>query len=129
PGKTSTETIERFGMPTRQATERIENPHVAGQKDEWIELEYPGLRLGYYRNTATAQELLGYQRVDSNAHALKQELAIGDSFNRFRLALGTLTDVGNDQFEACDTLGRGDCLRLRVADEKVVSIEQVKMVD
>lgn len=129
PGTTSSETIARYGMPNRQSTERIENPHVAGQTDEWIELEYPGMRVSYYRNTATGQEFLGYLRISSDAHPLKQELAIGDSFERFQLALGNLTEAGEDQFEACDTLGRGDCLRLRVADQKVVSIEQVKMVD
>ncbi len=129
PGKTSNDTIASWGMPARQSTERIENPHTRGQQDQWIELEYPGVRMGYYHNAVTNQEILSYLKIDDRSHELRQELKVGDSFDSFRTALGSLQPIGNDEFTACDSWGRGDCLKLRVADEKVVQLEQIKMVD
>ncbi|PKL76826.1 MAG: hypothetical protein CVV27_08295 [Candidatus Melainabacteria bacterium HGW-Melainabacteria-1] len=129
PGKTSQLAIERLGMPLSQATERIPNPHQPSQQDEWIELNYSQLKLGYYRSAASNQEQLIYLEVSGERHLLREGLHVGGSFADFQTLLGPLARVEANQFEACDRWGRGDCLRLKVSKGKVLSLEKMTWLD
>ncbi|HEY9842350.1 MAG TPA: hypothetical protein V6D23_17950 [Candidatus Obscuribacterales bacterium] len=130
PGHSSREAIARLGMPLRQASREIVNPSgFDARLDQWIELEYPQLRLGYYRNGASGQETLAWIRLSGEDYELRPGLQLGDDLERFEQVIGGLKIEGPNRYLACDGRGRGDCLRLRVEDDRVVQLEQEVMLD
>ncbi|MGV3523973.1 MAG: hypothetical protein ACO1RX_07100 [Candidatus Sericytochromatia bacterium] len=128
PGPNVDAALNKLGMPTRQAVKMASSLHTEPEQavvpDRWVELEYPKLRLGYYRSGHSGQEALAYVRVSSSAYPLQEGLQIGDSLDRFARVLGPLQQTAAERYTACDSWGHGDCLELRVANGRVMEVEQ-----
>lgn len=128
PGHNVDAVLNKLGMPTRQAVKLASSLHTEPDQpmvpDRWVELEYPQLRLGYYRSGHSGQEALAYVRVSSSAYPLQEGLHIGDSLGSFAKVLGPLQQTATNHYAACDSWGRGDCLDLRVVEGRVMEVEQ-----
>jgi len=79
--------------PLSHKVKKIENTHIAGQIDEWHDLEYQGFKLSYYRVVPENRNLLSKLSIVSADYQLPCGLKIGVQKSRVIEVLGKPTEV------------------------------------
>jgi hypothetical protein len=87
------------GTPTKHMVEKVENTHVEGQIDEWHTLEYPGIKLKYYRVVPEKRNILRSLELVSADYVLPFGIRIGATRKSITAILGKPSTSGPDVIE------------------------------
>jgi hypothetical protein len=87
------------GKPTKHVVEKVENTHVEGQIDEWHSLEYPGIKLKYYRVVPEKRNILRTLELVSSGYTLPFGIRIGATRESITSILGKPSTSGPDAIE------------------------------
>ena len=126
--QSSEQAIAAFGEPIQAVSQPLETIHDT-QQNQWKQLEYSDLQLGYFIDPQTQKEVLAYQRIASEKYALKGNLRIGQDLSDFEAVLGKPDKLTSQRADFCDRWGRGDCIQLSLNGKQVIALEQVFTMD
>ncbi len=126
--QSSEQAIAAFGIPLEETKQSLSTLHDA-QQNQWLELKYSDLHLGYFIDPQSGKEILAYQRIASARYPLKGNLRIGQSLADFEAVLGKANQITDTQADFCDRWGRGDCIQLSLKGPQVIALEQVFAMD
>lgn len=126
--QSSEQAIAAFGKPLTEVKRTLETLHDE-QANQWRELNYADLKLGYFVDPQTGKEVLAYQRIASERYPLKANLRIGQNLADFEAVLGKPDRQSANQADFCDRWGRGDCIQLSLSGQHVTALEQVFSMD
>ncbi|WP_286355045.1 hypothetical protein [Geothrix oryzae] len=87
------------GKPSKHVVEMVENLHVEGQIDEWHTLEYPYIKLKYYRVVPEKRNILRTLELTSSKYVLPFGIKIGATRESIALILGKPSTSGPDIIE------------------------------
>jgi len=87
------------GKPSKRAVEKVENLHVEGQIDEWHSLEYPNIKLKYYRVVPKKRNILRTLELTSSKYVLPFGIKIGVTRESIASILGKPSTSGPDAME------------------------------
>jgi len=87
------------GKPIKHVVEKVENLHVEGQIDEWHSLEYPGIKLKYYRVVPEKRNILRTLELVSSKYVLPFGIRLGSTRESITSILGKPSTSGPDAIE------------------------------
>jgi len=85
--------------PIKHQIEKVENLHVEGQIDEWHSLEYPGIKLKYYRVVPEKRNILRSIELKSANYILPFGIKLGSTREFITSIIGKPTTSGPDLIE------------------------------
>ena len=87
------------GKSIKHVVEKVENIHVEGQIDEWHSLEYPGIKLKYYRVIPEKKNILRTLELVSSKYVLPFGIKLGSTRESITSILGKPSTSGPDAIE------------------------------
>ena len=87
------------GTPKKHTVEKVQNAHVEGQIDEWHTIEYPGIKLKYYRVVPEKRNMLSTLELTSSNYVLPFGIKLGNSRESIVSILGKPSTSGPDAIE------------------------------